>query len=113
MSHLASKEPNVVKKGCTVLSTTGGSELPDASVALFSVAFSGWESSTGNPILRLEFLMVHWSEIKFVESTLGKCTFKGCLVWLCPWIKSRFFGAPVFFWVPSSSKLSFQKRLAS
>ena len=37
VSHFATKEPNVVKKGCTVLSTTGGSELPDASVALFSV----------------------------------------------------------------------------
>lgn len=37
VSHFATKQPNVVKKGCTVLSTTGGSELPDASVALFSV----------------------------------------------------------------------------
>jgi len=60
--------------------------------------FIGWESSTRNPILRLEFLMVHWSETKFVECDAGKMHLEGCMVpSIRPWMKSRFFGAPVIF----------------
>jgi len=96
VTPLRDKGTKRCKKGCTV--RTGGSELPDASVAIFSVFSLVGESSTRNPILRLEFLMVHWSETKFVECDAGKMHLEGCMVpSIRPWMKSRFFGAPVIF----------------